>query len=114
MERPFCKLCRHKHYSTEPHVWASKDFTVLAPVVVPPVEAVPSRGGPYLETWSPADVVEDHGTSTTITYVAPPGTASVSSGSTQSRENRSRYRSPESAQAYRDYMKDYMSKKRAR
>ena len=35
MERPHCRICNARHYSQEPHVWASKDFVVLAAPAAP-------------------------------------------------------------------------------
>src|SRR3990167_4738533 len=31
MERPLCKLCNHRHYAQEPHIWESKDFKAFVP-----------------------------------------------------------------------------------
>lgn len=143
MDAPLCKLCRNRHYASEAHIWASRDFKVVAPVeseAPKPVRVKKEpRGGPNVDAWSPDDIVPavpsispngyppvvitpSHAKVPEFAQMVAAGTAVVSQkiptglttvgGSTQSRENRSRYRTPESAEAYRAYMRDYMTNRR--
>ena len=38
MERPLCKICDHRHYPSEPHVWKAERVEVIP---------VPTVGGGY-------------------------------------------------------------------
>ena len=105
MEKPLCKICRKRHYSSEAHVWASRDFVVFeAPVEVPEPVAAPV-----------AQPVERPPLEREVAGSSPAGRATslAAVSSTLTPEHRSRYRSPESAEAYRAYMRDYMTKKRS-
>ena len=107
MDAPLCRLCNRRHYSHEPHIWASRDFVVIeeAAAVTPAmIEAVSKMPPVPVGVGGVVEVclAERH-----------EGSLFAIAGSTATRENKSRYRSAESAEAYRAYMRDYMARKRA-
>jgi hypothetical protein len=98
MERPHCKICRHEHYASEPHVWRARDFDFSG---LPPAPDVATEDPPR------PIVVDRRGNWTVDTYV------STASEKTQI-EQKSRYRTPESTEAYRKYKREYMAKRRSK
>jgi len=98
MERPLCKLCQHRHYSSEPHVWASRDFKIAVPIEggvekPPPKKASRSSAAPVMDM--------------------PPRVQSGGASEKSKGEMKSRARTPEKAEAWRLYMRDLMRKRRA-
>ncbi len=111
MDKPLCRLCNHRHYAQEAHIWASRDFAVfideVAPVSKEAVEVAKNFKSPAVldgvEIDGPDGLLLTHQTE------IPNGVWPA----TTSRENRSRYRSPESAEKYRARMRKYMADRRA-
>lgn len=124
MDRPHCKICRHLHYSHEPHVWASRDFRVVEQ------QPAPARADdPPKKRGRPRRNVENSPPESKTAPMAPAaqpverpllargGVGSIPAGRAKPRsvqQMKSRKRTPEAEARYRSYMQKYMQKRRAR